>query len=218
MNIAKCFFWTFLLIFCVSCASPKQEKQIPHQNITEVDSVIVDSNYSFDEAIAGSNAPEKILSELSLINVKYYSTDQKIHKGQILTNKMIATEIMELFDYMFKIKFPVAKAIPIVFYNWNDKLSMQDNNTYSFCYRNPDFSKHATGMAIDINPFFNPIRWKDAYKAIRTDRPIGAVHDTTIAGTFYPKHPVVLQFENHNFRWGRYFKRNFDDHHFEKNN
>jgi hypothetical protein len=119
---------------------------------------------------------------------------------------------------MFKIKFPVAKAIPIIYYNWNDKLSMQDNNTYSFCYRNADFSKHAKGMAIDINPFFNPIRWKDAYKAIRTDRPIGAVYDTTVAGTFYPKHPVVLQFEKHNFRWGRYFKRNFDDHHFEKNN
>ena len=123
--------------------------------------IIIDSNYSFEDAIKGSKAPKEIINQLQLITVQYYSLDRKLHQGQILTNKLIVSDVEKLFKFIQQSHFPVAKAIPIVKYDWNDDLSMQDNNTYSFCYRNVSFSKHAKGMAIDINPFFNPVRWKN---------------------------------------------------------
>ncbi|NDP21501.1 MAG: M15 family metallopeptidase [Paludibacter sp.] len=179
------------------------------------DTTIQDCNYTFEEAIKGTNAPIEIINQLQLVNVHYYSTDGKIHVGQVLTNKKIANEIIELFTFMFQEQFPVAKANPIVKYNWNDNLSMKDNNTYSFCYRNISYSKHAQGMAIDINPFFNPMRSKiDSLP--RPNKPIGAKFDPSVPGTLYSTHPVVIKLKNMGFKWGHYYKRNYDDHHFEK--
>ena len=152
---------------------------------------------------------------VQLIDVLYYSTDGKLHKGQILTNKKLVDDLKTIFNEMLDEKFVVAHVIPVAKYNWDDNLSMQDNNTYSFCYRNADFSKHATGMAIDINPYFNPVCWKDGYEN-RINKPVGAKKDTTVNGTFYSSHPVIKEFRRLGFFWGHNFKAKYDDHHFEK--
>lgn len=200
----------------ISCSHNKNEDSTSenHPKIKKTDSIIVDCHYSFDEAIAGSKAPKSVIEQLQLIDVHYYSTDSRIHKGQLLTNKLIANDLKQLFQFMLQQHFPIVKAIPIVNYNWDDNLSMQANNTSSFCYRNTSYSKHATGMAIDINPFFNPVRWKDGYN--RCDKPQGAVYDSTVLGTLFPSHPVVEEFGKFNFRWGHNFSRNYDDQHFQR--
>ena len=211
----RLFLWIILFFF--SCSnerkSNKKENLLPNPTLSE--NLIIDCQYTFNEAIAGSNAPKEILNQLELITVKYYSIDKKIHQGQILTNKKIAHEIIHLFEFMFQQRFPIAQAIPVVKYNWNDNLSMQANNTYSFCYRNISYSKHARGMAIDINPFFNPLRWKKGYEN-RKNKPIGATYNSHTPGTFNSSHLVVLEFKKLGYRWGGNFTRNNDDHHFEK--
>jgi hypothetical protein len=68
-------------------------------------------------------------------------------------------------------------------------------------------------MAIDINPLFNPLKWKNSD---RPNQPAGAVLDTTVNGTLHPNHPVVGEFRRLGFRWGHTFTRYYDDHHFEK--
>jgi len=217
----KRFFFLFLnlLIFFsfFSCSPKKKDNNIvkPTKSIQPNDTVIIDCNYTFQESVAGSNAPQAVINQLQLINVHYYSTDGKIHAGQVLTNEKIVNDILHLFDYMLKVRFPIAKVIPIVKYKWNDIISMHANNSYSFCYRNASYSKHAYGMAIDINPYFNPVRWKIGYQH-RLNKPFGAVYNLKKPGTFYPSHPVVLEFKKYGFRWGHSFTRNFDDHHFEK--
>ena len=200
----------------ISCNSNKLKiTKRTHKTVeAKRSTVIVDCNYSYEEAIQGSIAPHDITAQLQLINVQYYSTDGKIHQGQLLTNKEIVQKLELIFDFMLRKKFPIAHAIPIVKYNWNDDLSMQDNNTYSFCYRNVSYSKHARGMAIDINPYFNPLRWKEGY-TFRQNKPIGAKSDSTVAGTFFPLNPVVLEFMRLGFKWGHYFPKKYDDHHFE---
>lgn len=208
--------YLLVLILLVSCNSEKKQTVVLDKQIYKIKkpSVIVDCNYTFEEAIAGSKAPKKILDQLQLINVLYYSTDGKIHQGQILTNRKMVNKVRLMFRFMKEMKFPVAQAIPVVRYNWNDDLSMQANNTYSFCYRNPSYSKHARGMAIDINPFFNPLRWKKGY-TYRQNKPAGAIYNPSVSGTFYDSNPVVLEFRKNGLRWGRTFSRNYDDHHFE---
>ena len=185
------------------------EKAKPVKNDT-----IIDADYSFEEAIAGTQAPQSIIDQLELFEVVYLSTDGKIHRGQILSNKKIAENIRTIFRFMLEKEFVIEKAIPIVRYSWSDSLSMDDNNSYSFCYRDITYSKHATGMAIDINPRFNPLRWKTEN---RPNQPKGAVLDTTVNGTLYPGHPVVDEFRRLGFRWGHSFTKFYDDHHFESN-
>jgi hypothetical protein len=207
-------------IFLLSCTgaerktSPVSETPEP---VTETrvlkEDTIIDASLTFEEAIAGTKAPQQIIDQLILFDVIYLSTDGKIHRGQILSNKEIASDIAYLFRFMLDEGFVVEKVIPAVRYNWNDTLSMADNNSYSFCYRNTSYSRHATGMAIDINPRFNPLRWK---KGNLPNIPAGAVQDTTVNGTLYPRHPVVKEFLKREFRWGHTFSKFYDDHHFEK--
>lgn len=214
MNKLKSPLYFLLSILILSC-QPADNNKKQHNVETVAEEIIVDCNYSFAEAIEGTKAPRSVIQQLQLLDVEYYSMDGKIHRGQILTNKKLVDDIKTVFNFILKEKFPIAKAIPIVKYNWNDNLSMQDNNTYSFCYRNISYSKHAQGMAIDINPFFNPVRSKND-SLPRPNKPIGAKFDPSVSGTLHPTHPVVIKLKNIGFRWGHYFKRKYDDHHFEK--
>ncbi len=213
-----------LLIFLmleVTCNHSRKLSVDESGKIEEPDSIqsqfvqdtIIDSDYSFTEAIAGSSAPEYIIDQLKLITVHYVSTDGCIHRGQILTNSDIADDLSEMFDFMLSHDFVVEKAIPIVCYNWDDSLSMEDNNSYSFCYRNVSYSKHAQGLAVDINPRFNPVRLK---LGKQPNEPPGAVMDTMVNGTFFTGHPVVEEFRKRGFWWGHSFSKYYDDHHFEK--
>lgn len=225
MRLQNLFFLIFLII--LSCNNNRRDSATPadiHADSTAEDlqniiqepvlpDTIIDASYTFDEAVEYSEAPEEIISQLELVDVYYISTDGKIHKGQVVTNRQIANDIKEIFSFMLDEGFVIEKAIPIVKYGWNDSLSMADNNSYSFCYRNISYSKHATGMAIDINPRFNPLRWKNID---RPNTPAGAVLDTTVNGTLYPGHIVVNEFSRLGFRWGHTFTKYYDDHHFEK--
>lgn len=205
-----------IFYLAVSCSDNKKQTHATtvqtHPTVPE--DTIIDSRYTFEEAVDGSKAPQHILDQLELIEVTYVSTDEKIHKGQLLTNQKIADDLVYLFHFMLNRQFVIEKAIPIVKYDWNDSLSMADNNTYSFCYRNSSYSKHAEGMAVDINPRFNPLRWKDSNLS---NKPKNGILDTTANGTFYPGHPVVNEFIARGFRWGHTFSKYYDDHHFEKN-
>lgn len=225
MRLQNLFFLIFLII--LSCNNNRRDSATHadiHADSTAEDlqsiiqepvlpDTIIDASYTFDEAVEYSEAPEEIISQLELVDVYYISTDGKIHKGQVVTNRQIANDIKEIFSFMLDEGFVIEKAIPIVKYGWNDSLSMADNNSYSFCYRNISYSKHATGMAIDINPRFNPLRWKNID---RPNTPAGAVLDTTVNGTLYPGHIVVNEFRRLGFRWGHTFTKYYDDHHFEK--
>ena len=211
--------FTLLTFFACNTSESKDETTSAEKNsivnefTKETDTIIIDSNYTFWQAIAGSNAPQSIIDELELIEVNYISTDKKLHQGQVLINKRIAPDIKEIFELMLEQEFVIEKAIPIVAYNWSDSLSMAYNNSYSFCYRNITYSKHAIGMAIDINPRFNPLRWKTENLP---NQPYGAVLDTTVNGTLHANHPIVKEFKKRGFRWGHTFTKYWDDHHFEK--
>lgn len=210
-----------VLLIVFSCNRNKSRQHVPILEVStdtieaveKKDTLITDSKLTFEEAIDGTKAPQHIINQLELFDVVYLSTDGKIHQGQILSNKKIADDIRHMFNFMLENNFVIAKAIPIVRYNWSDSLSMDDNNTYSFCYRNISYSRHAHGMAIDINPRFNPLRWKNVN---RPNQPEGAVLDTTVNGTLHPDHVVVKEFRRMGFRWGHTFSKYWDDHHFEK--
>lgn len=66
---------------------------------------------------------------------------------------------MVIFKEVFEVQYPIEKMNLVFQYNNND-LSMEDNNTSAFNYREitggGELSNHAYGLAIDINPKHNP--------------------------------------------------------------
>jgi len=175
---------------------------------------IVDCNYSLEEALIGTTAPDDIKNNLSLVDVYYYSFDAKIHKGQIVIHRLLTKDIIKIFDLILINKFPIAKVIPIFNYNWSDDLSMSDNNTSSFNYRlvagTKKISNHAYGLAIDINPKLNP------YIKGSHISPEGAKYDSKILGTILYDSFLVNAFKNLGWTWGGDWISRKDYQHFEK--
>ena len=162
--------------------------------------IIIDCNYTFDEAIAGIEIPKSIIKQLTLIEVEYYSFDEKLHHGQIIGNQKAAKDIKEIFEFIKSTKFPVAKVIPVVKYNWSDEASMNDNNTSCFNYRIVKgfkvLSSHSYGKAIDINPVQNPhIKGK-------VITPVTGKYDIKQAGTLIKDSGIVKEFVKRGWQWG----------------
>lgn len=178
------------------------------------ESVIIDSDMTFDEAIAGINIPESIKNNLVQIDVQYYSFDDKLHQGQLVVHKSAAKDLIEIFEIIKEIKFPVQKVVPIVKYGWNDDVSMRANNTSAFNYRKVRdaniVSYHSKGLAIDINPLQNP-----HIKRGKTI-PEGAVYDKSQPGTLTDSSIIVKEFRKRGWMWGGFWRSSKDYQHFEK--
>ena len=182
---------------------------------TLLSDIVIDSRMSFTEAMAGTGAPEDLIRELCLLDVRYYSFDGKLHQGQLVVNRSVRGEVEEIFTLIRRERFPVARAVPLVQYGWSDERSMEDNNTSAFNYRLIDgtqrLSRHAAGYAVDINPRQNPVIYSDGRIL-----PAGAVHRPGTAGTLTADNAVVRAFENRGWRWGGLFEHVKDLHHFQK--
>lgn len=175
---------------------------------------VIDSNVEFEEAVEGLSIPENILENLRLVNVYYYGFDNKLHKGQLVVNKDIVLDIIEIFEFIRESRFPLDKVIPISKYDWSDEKSMKDNNTSAFNYRfisgTRVISNHASGLAIDINPRLNP------YIKNGSSLPSNCVYDTTKAGTILSSSQLVKEFKERGWQWGGDWKSLKDYQHFEK--
>jgi peptidoglycan LD-endopeptidase CwlK len=192
----------FTLIICIIYFFQLQEK------------VIIDSSLSFEDAVKGIEIPGKILNNLVLLDVEYYSFDNKLHRGQVVIHKKLEKDIREIFEIIKKEKFPIAKVIPISEYDWDDEKSMLDNNTSAFNYRiiagSKILSAHAEGRAIDINPLLNP-----HFKRGKTYPP-GAVYNPEAEGTLTRNSVIVKEFIKRGWQWGGNWRSSKDYQHFEK--
>ena len=163
------------LLFLICCL------RVNAQTLQNEEEVILDCNYSFEEAISGKEIPKEITRNLVLLNVEYYSFDDKLHRGQIVLHKRAEKDIKEIFEIIKEIKFPISKVIPVVKYHWSDEASMNDNNTSAFNYRKVKGQKvlsfHSYGLAIDINPIQNPHIKRNLIQ------PSNAKYDIKAAGT-----------------------------------
>ena len=204
------FFLTFLFIQLI------EYHPIPINNIQDPTEIIIDCNYTFEEAIKGIEIPNSIIIQLTLVDVEYYSFDDQLHRGQIVINKKAVEDIKAIFDFIKTSRFPIAKVIPIVKYNWDDETSMNENNTTAFNYRKVKGSKvlssHSSGMAIDINPLQNP-----HIKAGKIS-PSKGKYDIKAPGTILSDSKLVNEFVKRGWQWGGRWRSSKDYQHFEKKN
>lgn len=137
--------------------------------------------------------------------------------GAIIVNAAIAEPLVKVLETAYQVQFPIHKAVPIDYepYFGNDDASMADNNSSGFNYRviagTNRVSMHSLGLAVDINPAWNPYLQSDGIwvpNAEYVNRSVAS------PGMFHPDHPVVQEFVQNGFEWGGSWERP-DYHHFE---
>ncbi len=98
--------------------------------------------------------------DLRYLKILYYDFNGEVQSGELICNKGIAQDLLEIFYELYLNEYQIEKVKLIDEYSGDDTASMLDNNTSSFNYRvvagTSNLSKHALGCAIDINPFYNP--------------------------------------------------------------
>ena len=98
--------------------------------------------------------------ELDTLQVQHIDGNGRTQQGVIVCNKKITNDLREIFAELYKAKYPIERIRPISEYGNDDERSMRANNTSCYCYRvvegSTKLSKHAQGLAIDINPLYNP--------------------------------------------------------------
>ena len=98
--------------------------------------------------------------QLRYLTLPYYDFDGNIQHGEMVCNKAIAHDLLCIFRALFSRRYPIYSIRLVDDFGADDETSMQANNTSCFNYRNVAstniLSKHAFGMAVDINPLQNP--------------------------------------------------------------
>ncbi len=161
--------------------------------------------------------------DLSYVHVLHYNFDGESAEGELICNKAISQDLVEIFYELYVAEYQIEKITLIENYDGDDTASMTDNNTSCFNYRTVDgtdrLSRHALGLAIDINPFYNPyVRFiKDGSPVIS---PEGSEDyaDRTLSFPYKIDDTDLCYrlFTEHGFTWGGNWNSSKDYQHFQK--
>jgi hypothetical protein len=108
---------------------------------------------------AGCPAPP---SRLRLLRLSYVGFDGRAHRGGIVVNVSVVSAVERVFARLYAERFPIRRMEPIAAYGGSDDRSMAADNTSGFNCRYAvsagpkQWSEHAYGEAIDVDPVENP--------------------------------------------------------------
>lgn len=179
---------------------------------------------NFDEAgTASASTPEIALEELRYVHILHYDFDGNSVEGELICNEYIAQDLTEIFYELYCGEYRLEKVLLIDEYDGDDVASMEDNNTSCFNYRpvagSASLSRHAYGLAIDINPLYNP------YITYGKD---GSMNVSPVSGTDYADRTLNFPYKidendlcyklfiQHGFTWGGAWNHSKDYQHFQK--
>ena len=163
------------------------------------------------------------LEDLKLLSIKYLGYDGKDKLGKLLVHKDVSSDVIKIFEELYKIKYPINKMNLISKYNGDDWLSIEDNNTSAFNCRfvegTKKWSNHAYGKAIDINPIENPyisrkghIFHKESLKYKIREHKNNTLKDRAI---LLKEDKAVKIFKKYGWKWGGDYISIKDYQHFE---
>lgn len=160
---------------------------------------------------------------LDTLTVQHIDFKGQTQQGILVCNKAISKDIKEIFAELYRQNYPIERIRPISEYDNDDESSMRANNTSCYCYRpvkgSSKMSKHALGMAVDINPLYNPCvrRLKDGTLQIQPSTGKPYVNRSKSFKYKITKQDLCYRlFVKHGFKWGGSWRTVKDYQHFEK--
>jgi hypothetical protein len=162
-------------------------------------------------------------ADLRYLRLSHFDAEKREHVGEMVCNKAIANDLLEIFRELYRQKYPIQRIRLIDDYEADDERSMRDNNSSCFCYRKVSgttkLSKHAQGMAVDINTLYNPYV-RTGKNGRRIVEPATATKYVDRSKAFPYKivkgDLLYRLFLQHGFKWGGSWRTMKDWQHFEK--
>ena len=148
------------------------------------------------------------VESLRYLRVLHKNLDGKTLDGELICNVEIAEDLIEIFQKLYAANYPIEKISLIDNYDADDELSMCDNNSSCFNFRFVSYTKkislHGYGMAVDINPLYNPyIKMVNGVQSIEPANGTPYVDRTkNFPYKILEDDICVKLFAEHNFYWG----------------
>ncbi len=151
---------------------------------------------------------------LRLLTVRYAGFDGRAHDGELVLAAGLTDEVAAIFAELYRTQFPIRLMRTVDAYGGSDDDSMAADNTSAFNCRpvtgGTEWSEHAYGRAIDVNPRENP------YVSGGTVLPPGASVDRTRTVPGMVTAAVVAAFGRRGWAWGGAWTDPVDYQHFQK--
>lgn len=141
--------------------------------------------------------------------------------GEMIVNERIAQRVLEIFRELYENSYPIERMRLVDYWDAVDEMAMRDNNSSSFNFRfishTTTVSKHGLGMAIDINPLYNPYVKTVRGKRVVEPATAEAYTDRTKNHRYMIRRGDLCYrlFIKNGFRWGGDWKNSKDYQHFE---
>ena len=161
------------------------------------------------------------VEDLRYLHVKHVGFDGLDHEGEIVCNKYIAEDLLEIFEALYEAKYPIEKIRLVDEYDADDEKSMADNNSSSFNFRfisyTTKISKHGYGLAMDINTLYNPyVKTVNGQLSIEPANAADYVDRTKDFPYKIDENDLAYKlFIANGFEWGGAWKNSKDYQHFE---
>ncbi len=160
------------------------------------------------------------LNDLRLLKVRHWGFDGRVHRGRLVVNEDSARDMVQAMRKLFRLHFKIRRMRLVDAYGGDDHRSMDADNTSAFNCRfvsgTSEWSEHAYGHAIDVNPIENPYADGDGY----VSPPAGAPYEDRTQrapGLVHRGGPVVEAFAAIGWAWGGYWNWPKDYQHFSAN-
>lgn len=159
--------------------------------------------------------------QLRHLHVLHKTIDDATKEGELVCNVKIADILLGIFKDLYIAGYPIEKIRLIDEYDADDESSMSDNNSSCFNFRfishTTTVSMHGQGLAVDINPLYNPY-----YKLVKGKPNIEPANgkpylDRAQNFPYKIDHSDLAfkLFTSHGFEWGGDWKSAKDYQHFE---
>lgn len=176
---------------------------------------------SVETRMRGVSYPEGAeikLSDLRYLRLSYVDFDGKDQVGEMVCNLKISDDLLAIFQALYEARYPIRSIRLIDDFEGDDEASMAADNSSCFNYRTKtgmrSLSKHALGLAVDINPLENPYvrpsRVRPSDGTEYADRSKDFPHKIDTNDLCYKL------FREHGFSWGGTWRSVKDYQHFEK--
>lgn len=164
------------------------------------------------------------IADLRLVRFNYWGFDGEIKRGPMVVNASVATDVLWVFDQLFEAGFPMKRVgLARAFHErrWEDDPDTRRSVTASFNCRvviTPDgpgdeFSQHAYGLAVDVNPLQNPFARSDGWVHNRFAEPY-VDRSQVLPGMIHEGDVVVSSFAAIGWAWGGRWSGDKDYMHF----
>lgn len=160
--------------------------------------------------------------DLRYLRVLHRDKDGNAIVGEMVCHKSVANNLLLVFKELYENHYPIERMLLVEHYGGDDEASMRDNNTSCFNQRQITsggmLSRHSYGLAVDINPRYNPyFRMKNGKAIIKPEESTEYLDRSAVSPYMIRKGDLCYRlFKQHGFRWGGDWIGRKDYQHFQK--